>query len=479
MTSNTGEFIDRSRVVHGDKYGYAFSIYQHSQIKILIHCHEHGMFEQIPYDHLRGRGCPDCGGSKKKTTEEFIKRANLVHEHKYDYSRVNYVNKNSNVTIICREHGVFEQQPANHLHGQGCPGCKGDRISTAKRKGTRQTLEKWISERNSDYEYDLDTFTNFLSPMRITCRKHGDFWQTPGNHFHQNQNCPMCFAANKTSRGEQDVVDYIKTLTQDVVTRCRSVISPKEIDIFIPSRNVGIEFHGLHWHADDRESTTLRTKWELCREKGVRLIQVFEDEWITKRPIVEASIRAALGMSHSVGARQLTVEEWDTGSTNTFLNTFHISGGANGSYRVGLRDKDGNGVAVLVCGKSRFTNDRWEVLRYASSCHVVGGFQRLFSKFLEDTGAESCVSYCDLRYGVGSVYEKAGFVEEGITPPDYWWFKKQVRVPRYQTQKHKLKTDPRFSDFHSPEKTEVEICMAAGYRKITGVGHKKFLFRRT
>ena len=123
MTSNTGEFIDRSRVVHGDKYGYAFSIYQHSQIKILIHCHEHGMFEQIPYDHLRGRGCPDCGGSKKKTTEEFIKRANLVHEHKYDYSRVNYVNKNSNVTIICREHGVFEQQPANHLHGQGCPGC--------------------------------------------------------------------------------------------------------------------------------------------------------------------------------------------------------------------------------------------------------------------------------------------------------------------------------------------------------------------
>lgn len=116
-------FIQKAKAVHGDKYGYAFSIYQHSQIKILIYCHEHGMFEQTPYDHLRGRGCPGCGGSKKKTTEEFIKRANLVHEYNYDYSRVNYVNKGLKVTIVCREHGVFEQQPANHLHGQGCPGC--------------------------------------------------------------------------------------------------------------------------------------------------------------------------------------------------------------------------------------------------------------------------------------------------------------------------------------------------------------------
>ena len=120
----TEEFIDRARAIHGDKYGYAFSVYQHSHTKVMIHCLKHGMFEQIPYDHLRGQGCPDCSRNKKYTNESFIEKAIEVHgENTYYYPLVRYINVMTKVKIICPEHGDFEQIPYDHLRGQGCPGC--------------------------------------------------------------------------------------------------------------------------------------------------------------------------------------------------------------------------------------------------------------------------------------------------------------------------------------------------------------------
>ena len=124
----TQEFIERARAVHGDKYGYAFSVYQSAYEKSLIHCKKHGMFEQEPRHHLSGVGCPDCGvltsiKSRTKKQSHFISQAVVVHGDKYDYSKVEYVNTNSNVKIVCPEHGVFEQRPSHHLNGVRCPGC--------------------------------------------------------------------------------------------------------------------------------------------------------------------------------------------------------------------------------------------------------------------------------------------------------------------------------------------------------------------
>lgn len=125
----TQEFIDRSRAVHGDKYGYAFSVYLHSHTKIHIYCRDHDMFEQSADKHLRGRGCPSCSKinkakSQTSTTKKFIEKARKVHGYNtYDYSLTDYVGATHKVKITCSEHGVFKQQPNNHLSGQGCPGC--------------------------------------------------------------------------------------------------------------------------------------------------------------------------------------------------------------------------------------------------------------------------------------------------------------------------------------------------------------------
>ena len=116
-------FLERSKKIHNDKYDYSKVKFEHVNKHVCIICPEHGEFWQKPGIHLRGYGCPICGGSKRLTNEEFIKKAKLVHEDKYDYSKVNYINTSTKVCIICPEHGEFWQTPNSHLFGAGCPTC--------------------------------------------------------------------------------------------------------------------------------------------------------------------------------------------------------------------------------------------------------------------------------------------------------------------------------------------------------------------
>ena len=118
----TKQFIEKAKVVHGIRYGYSLSIYQSSHQTLLIRCPEHGMFNQTPNRHLSGRGCPMCT-ENKGTTESFIEKSRLVHGDKYDYSKVEYKTGKDKVTIFCKEHGLFEQTAFDHTVGKGCAGC--------------------------------------------------------------------------------------------------------------------------------------------------------------------------------------------------------------------------------------------------------------------------------------------------------------------------------------------------------------------
>lgn len=119
----TSEFIRRSIEIHGDKYDYSRTKYVRSSKKVNIICKEHGEFHQTPNKHLKGQGCDRCGGSSQKTTKEFIRRAKEVHGNRYDYSKVTYYRSHCKVVILCKKHGEFQQTPASHLYGKGCPSC--------------------------------------------------------------------------------------------------------------------------------------------------------------------------------------------------------------------------------------------------------------------------------------------------------------------------------------------------------------------
>jgi len=120
---NTNEFIEKSIKIHGNKYDYSLVVYNGTRNKIKIICPEHGIFEQITNNHLNGRGCPKCVNCEKMNNDIFIKKSKKIHGDKYDYSLIDYKNRVNKIKIICSEHGIFEQIPYSHLRGNGCLEC--------------------------------------------------------------------------------------------------------------------------------------------------------------------------------------------------------------------------------------------------------------------------------------------------------------------------------------------------------------------
>lgn len=129
---NTEDFIEEAKKVHGDKYDYSLVEYKNCKEKIKIICSTHGIFEQTPDAHLVGKNCHKCSGLINKTTEQFIEAANKIYNNKYDYSFVDYKNNLTKVKILCNIHGVFEQIPKNHLKNHECPYCAGNNKKTTE-----------------------------------------------------------------------------------------------------------------------------------------------------------------------------------------------------------------------------------------------------------------------------------------------------------------------------------------------------------
>jgi len=190
----TEEFIARAKDAHGDKYDYSKTIYVLSTIKVLIACSVHNgfIFEQTPTDHLKGNGgCPKCWG-RIRTTEEWIEKAKTVHGNKYDYSSVNYVNSTkTKITIICTEHGKFEQMPRNHLNGNGCSECAKIFVSNKFAFTTEKFIEKARAFHGNKYDYSLVEYVHSHEKVKIGCDIHGFFLQTASTHMN-GQGCYSC-----------------------------------------------------------------------------------------------------------------------------------------------------------------------------------------------------------------------------------------------------------------------------------------------
>ena len=182
----TKEFINKAKIVHSDKYDYSKVDYRNANTKVCIICPVHGEFEQTSSLHLQGKGCPDCGGSKKLTTEEFIKRSKEIHGSRYDYSKVDYKNNSTKVTIICPVHGEFEQKPTVHLQGSGCSECGGSSKLT-----TEWFIKRAEEVHRNKYDYSKVDYRNSQSKITIICPVHGEFEQIPKNHL-RGQGCYKC-----------------------------------------------------------------------------------------------------------------------------------------------------------------------------------------------------------------------------------------------------------------------------------------------
>jgi hypothetical protein len=283
------EFIRASRKVHGDKFDYSSVKYNTARIKVTIICPLHGPFEQVPYSHLVGNGCGICAGNAKFTQSEFIKKARDKHGELYDYSLVEYANVDTNVKIICKEHGVFEQTPYSHLNSKiGCSRCVGN-----AQLDTSEFIERAIMKHGEKYDYSEAEYKGTDKKVKIICQKHGVFPQTPYKHL-TGQGCPSC----QESHGEAAIERILKDMNIDYerefrIPECKNILPlPFDFGILRDSALLGlVEFDGIQHFVPSfggkSFSKTMETdviKNDYCESNGIPLLRIpyWEEENIKK-----------------------------------------------------------------------------------------------------------------------------------------------------------------------------------------------------
>lgn len=188
----TDEFIEAANIKHNHKYDYSKVVYVDQTLtEVTIICPEHGEFQQTPSKHLSTIGCKKCGRGYMDT-DKFIKKATSIHNDKYDYSLTNFERSNIKVTILCDLHGEFTQKPNDHLTGYGCPKCGG-----TSNLSTDEFIEKAKLIHGDKYGYEKTDYTYSRIDVTITCPFHGDFTQRPNNHL-SGKGCKKCAVDEST-----------------------------------------------------------------------------------------------------------------------------------------------------------------------------------------------------------------------------------------------------------------------------------------
>lgn len=213
------EVLKRFKKVHGNRYDYSLVDYINLEKKVKIICREHGEFEQRVNAHIRGQGCYECGlktlsrKNSKKIREvlvvdeaTFIKEARRIHGDAYDYSLVVYKGSKSLVKIICKEHGIFLQRPANHISQKnGCPKCS----RKPNRKELKEDFLKKAIAIHPQYDYSLVKYKNAFTNIKLICKKHGEFEISPTSLL-SGRGCLQCGIEHRTLQNRLTNEEFIE-----------------------------------------------------------------------------------------------------------------------------------------------------------------------------------------------------------------------------------------------------------------------------
>lgn len=279
-----------------------------------------------------------------------------------------------------------------------------------------------------------------------------------------------------TSMAELQLRQYLESLGLVVIPNTRSVINPQELDLYVPTRNLAIEYNGLFFHGElsGKIPNYHLNKTNECKKKGIQLIHIRDDEWFYKPDIVKSRIASKLGIyTRKIYGRNTTIGIVDNLTLELFLEQNHIQGWCSSSVNLGLYC--GNElVSVMTFGKSRFnSNYQYELLRFCTLLHVtvVGGASKLFNFFTRKYTPNSVISYCNLSWNTGNVYESIGFEYINDSPPAPVYFKRNSSVRtinRIQLQKHKLIN---ILPDYDPNKTSWENLINNGYDRYWDCGN--------
>jgi hypothetical protein len=287
---------------------------------------------------------------------------------------------------------------------------------------------------------------------------------------------------NGTSKAERELMEWLGGYINDL-EKNRNILDGKEIDIYSDSHKVGIEYDGIYWHNYDIVGDkAMFIKRQAAYARGVKILHIFETEWIQKPDIVKSLILSKFGIfDRRIYARKCVIKEIDSRTCIDFLNDNHLQGKDNSKYKFGLFYDD-ELVSVMTFGKRRISKSNdMELIRFCNkkNISVIGGASKLFKHFIRTHNPDKVISYANARISDGNLYHKMGFTMTHHASPNYWYFKSQTPNKlqlkhRSGYQKHRLSG---ILENFDPNKTEWENMKAHGYYKIYDCGNLVFEYK--
>lgn len=408
------EVIDAANETHNGRYDYSLiTEYKNDRIKYPIICPEHGIFYQVMNNHIKGKqGCPECGKIKcavehKYTTEEYVGKCKEIHQDKYDYSLVNYISSSDKVTIICSEHGPFEQIARNHLFGQGCPKCFKDKSGIEKElfEYIQSLLPGVEVEENNRTILNGKEIDVYIPSLKLGFEMDGLIWHS--DKFDTDKD----YHLNKTE-----------------------LASDKGVTL-------------VHIFEDEWEHKNM-----ICKSRIKSLLGIIDSRIFARK--CEVKIVSFLDASKFINENHIQGFAPSSVNIGLFYCNELIDIMTFGKKRVNVGAKQEEGV--------------YELIRMCSKLNmmVVGGASKMLSYFIKNFNPRTIITYADRRWSTGGVYEKIGFKFTHTSKPSYSYVVNKKRTNRYT-----LRKDVLVSKYGCPpEMTEKEFCQNQGWYRIYDCG---------
>lgn len=285
--------------------------------------------------------------------------------------------------------------------------------------------------------------------------------------------CSECAKVYSSSKAEVELSSTIEDFGIEIIPGYRLGTTKKTVDIYIPSKNIAIEYNGLYYHSEavGRGRNYHKDKLELCKGLGIDLIVVWEDDYALKKDLVIRMLKSKLGVSDElrINARDCCVTSVEDNEAKMFLQENHLQGAVNAAKFIGLRDSSKNLVAVLAYSNAR---DGCTIRRYATSCIVRGGFSKLLYE-LQRRGAKVVYTFSDNAISNGNLYKSCGFAAKEIVPPDYSYLRDGVREHKFNYRIKRFKKD--LSLLYKEGMNEQELAALNNLHKVWDYGKIKWV----
>lgn len=298
--------------------------------------------------------------------------------------------------------------------------------------------------------------------------------------------CYNCYPSQKTSEAEKEVYYFLNELLDcEVKNNEYGIISDQELDIYIPEKNLAVEYDGLYYHGElngNCDKSYHLSKTEKCEEKDIQLIHIFEDEWIDKQDIVKNRLKYILGeVDDFIYARDCEIKEITPPRKNSFLKKYHLQGEDRSKIKLGAFCGD-ELVSIMTfsnkrvaLGNKNSNAEEYEISRFCTAeLNVVGIAGKFLSYFKKNFNPTEIITYTDRRWSSHpTVYDNLEFELEKKTEPNYWYIKNERRMHRFTYRKDAL--EDKLDEF-DPNLTEWENMQMSGFDRIWDCGNLKYVW---